>query len=81
MRKFLLTPNNVGYSAEKEIRTTGLHPSPVGIKVNVAHRLPRSETTEDQLFPIAMNDVDECCVGLVEPGTWILGLEERTGWV
>lgn len=71
-----LTPDDIRYGTKEQIRAACLHSAPIGIEIDVAHRLPGSQTTEQQLFTITVNHVDEVGICFVESGSRILRLEQ-----
>lgn len=73
---WVLTPNDVRHSAQKQIRASSLHSATIRIEIHVAHGLPGTEATEQQLFTVAVDYVDEIGIRLVEPGSCILGFEQ-----
>lgn len=81
LRKKLHTPNDVRHSSDENIRATSLHSSTIGIEINVTHWLPRAESSEYQLFTIAVYHVDEISICLVQSSSGILRFEERSSWI
>lgn len=75
------TPDYVSESSNKQITTALLHSTTIRVEIHMAHGLPRPKATEYQIFPIAVNHVDEFRIRLVEPGSWILRFEQWTSGI
>ena len=75
------TPNHVGDSANEQISAAFLHSSAVGIKIDVAHRSPGTQSAHVDLLAVRMDHIHQIRVARVQTILRSVVLEQRAGRV
>jgi len=77
----VLTPNDVRDGTDEQVGAALLHSPAVRVVIHVAHRLPRAEAAQDEVFAVGVDHVHELGVRRVQPRLRVLVLEQRPGRV
>lgn len=77
----ILTPKNIGYSTKEKVRATFLHPASIWIKIHIAHWLPRTQASEDEILAIRVDDVNKHSIGRIQTSPRVLTLKQRSSRV
>jgi hypothetical protein len=72
-----LTPQNISYGSKEQIGATFLHSASIWVKIHMAHWLPRTQASKDQILAIRMDDVNKHGVGRIQTSPRVLTLKQR----
>lgn len=78
---YILTPDDVGDGADEQVGAALLHPATVWVIVHVSHRLPGTQSAQNEILAIRVYHIHELCVRRVQPRFWVLVLEQWSGRV
>lgn len=73
-----LTPQNISYRTKEQVGATFLHSASIWVKIHMAHWLPRTQASKDQILTIRMDDINKHGVSRIQTSPRILTLKQRS---